>query len=72
MESSRILETATGPQAAAIGPTGALLVDLLILVAAKLGHEVLKRIGQPGIVGEVAAGVVVGPSILGWVEPSEN
>lgn len=52
-------------------PTAALLVDLLILlVAAKLGHEVMKRIGQPGIVGEVAAGVVVGPSILGWVEPS--
>ncbi len=27
--------------------------------------------GQPGIVGEILAGAVVGPSMLGWIEPNE-
>ncbi|MET0306840.1 MAG: cation:proton antiporter [Solirubrobacterales bacterium] len=48
------------------------LTDLfLVLLAAKLGDEVFKRIGQPAIVGEILAGVVVGPSVLGLVEPGE-
>jgi Kef-type K+ transport system membrane component KefB len=48
------------------------LTDLfLVLLAAKLGDEVFKRIGQPAIVGEILAGVLVGPSLLGLVEPSE-
>ncbi|HEY5976397.1 MAG TPA: cation:proton antiporter [Solirubrobacterales bacterium] len=41
------------------------------MLAAKLGDELFKRIGQPAIVGEILAGVVIGPSILGFVEPSE-
>jgi Kef-type K+ transport system membrane component KefB len=48
------------------------LTDLfLVLLAAKLGDEVFKRIGQPAIVGEILAGVLIGPSLLGWVEPGE-
>jgi Kef-type K+ transport system membrane component KefB len=48
------------------------LTDLfLVLLAAKLGDEVFKRIGQPAIVGEILAGVIVGPSVLGLVEPGE-
>jgi Kef-type K+ transport system membrane component KefB len=48
------------------------LIDLfVVLLAAKLGDEVFKRIGQPAIVGEVLAGVLVGPSVLGLVEPGE-
>jgi len=59
------------PLAAADG-TAAVLTDLfLVLVAAKLGDEVFKRIGQPAIVGEILGGVLVGPSVLGWVEVSE-
>lgn len=42
-----------------------------MLVAAKLGDEVFKRLGQPAIVGEILGGVLVGPSVLGIVEPSE-
>jgi Kef-type K+ transport system membrane component KefB len=42
-----------------------------VLVAAKLGDEVFKRIGQPAIVGEILGGVLVGPSVLGLVEVSE-
>ncbi len=43
----------------------------MVLVAAKLGDEVFKRIGQPAIVGEILGGVLVGPSVLGLVGVSE-
>ena len=42
-----------------------------VLLAAKLGDELFKRIGQPAIVGEILAGVLIGPSVIGLVEPSE-
>ena len=49
-----------------------ILTDLfIVLLAAKLGDEVFKRIGQPAIVGEILAGVLVGPSLVGLVEPGE-
>jgi Kef-type K+ transport system membrane component KefB len=38
----------------------------VLLLAAKLGDEAFKRMGQPPIVGEILAGVVVGPAVLGW------
>ena len=37
----------------------------------KLGEEACRRSGQPPILGEILAGVAVGPSLLGFVEPSE-
>jgi Kef-type K+ transport system membrane component KefB len=43
----------------------------LILAAAKIMAEVFERLKQPAVVGEILAGVVIGPSILGWVEPSD-
>jgi Kef-type K+ transport system membrane component KefB len=59
------------PLAAAAGIADALLDLFLILLAAKLGDEVFRRIGQPTLIGEILAGVVVGPAVLGLVEPSE-
>lgn len=57
---------------AAAGDTADVLTDLfLVLVAAKLGDEVFKRIGQPAIVGEILGGVLIGPSVLGLVEVGE-
>jgi Kef-type K+ transport system membrane component KefB len=45
------------------------LVQLFaILVAAKLGHEVFRRLGQPPVVGEILGGVVAGPAVLGVYE----
>jgi len=59
------------PVAAATG-TSKILFDLfLVLLAAKLGDEIFKRIGQPAIVGEILAGVAIGPSLLGFVSPGE-
>lgn len=49
------------------------LVDLFVLLLfAKLGDEVFRRMGQPTIIGEILAGVVVGPAVLGWVEVGET
>jgi Kef-type K+ transport system membrane component KefB len=44
---------------------------LLVFGAAKLLGELMERFGQPGIVGEILAGVVLGPSVLGWVQPDQ-
>jgi Kef-type K+ transport system membrane component KefB/predicted amino acid-binding ACT domain protein len=49
-----------------------LLLDLLIvLFAAKVGAELADRIGVPGVVGEIVAGIVVGPSALNLVGESD-
>ena len=59
------------PLAAAAGAQDALVALFVLLLAAKLGDELFRRLGQPAIVGEILAGVVVGPSVLGLVEPGE-
>jgi Kef-type K+ transport system membrane component KefB len=57
---------------AAAGDTAEVLTDLfLVLLAAKLGDEAFKRIGQPAIVGEILGGVLIGPSVLGLVAVGE-
>ncbi len=49
------------------------LTDILVvLVAAKLAAEVSERIGIPAVVGEIVAGVLVGPSVFGLVDPSDE
>jgi Kef-type K+ transport system membrane component KefB len=59
-------------QLAAATGADAVIVDLfLVLLAAKVGHEFATRIGQPALFGEVLAGVLVGPAVLGWVELSD-
>jgi Kef-type K+ transport system membrane component KefB len=47
-----------------------LLLLAVILVAAKLLGELAERIGQPAVVGELLAGVLLGPSVLGFVDPT--
>ncbi|MDR9449822.1 MAG: cation:proton antiporter [Acidimicrobiia bacterium] len=44
------------------------LVELLvILIAAKVGAEVMARFHQPAVIGELLIGAVIGASVLGWV-----
>lgn len=59
------------PLAAAVGIADVLTALFVVLLAAKLGDELFKRIGQPAIVGEILAGILIGPSVIGLVEPSE-
>jgi Kef-type K+ transport system membrane component KefB/nucleotide-binding universal stress UspA family protein len=48
-----------------------LLVQLaLLLIAARLGSELSKRVGLPAVVGELAAGIVLGPTIFGHYWPA--
>jgi Kef-type K+ transport system membrane component KefB len=52
---------------------GRILLELaLILGAAKLVAELAERIGVPAVLGEILAGIVVGPSALGLVSPSDS
>jgi Kef-type K+ transport system membrane component KefB len=53
------------------GPAKIPLSMLVVFVSAKLMAEAAERIGQPGIIGEILAGVLVGPSVFGWLAPNE-
>jgi Kef-type K+ transport system membrane component KefB len=44
---------------------------LVVFASAKLLSEIFERLGQPGIVGEILAGVLIGPQVLGWMEPND-
>jgi Kef-type K+ transport system membrane component KefB len=44
---------------------------LILLVAAKVAAEVAERMKVPPVVGEILAGVVIGPSVLGLVGTTE-
>jgi Kef-type K+ transport system membrane component KefB len=43
----------------------ALLSLFILFVAAKIGEEVFRRINQPGVIGELLGGFIVGPFALG-------
>jgi len=45
------------------------LAMLLVFGSAKLLDEVFERLQQPGIVGQIVAGILLGPSVLGWLLP---
>jgi Kef-type K+ transport system membrane component KefB/predicted amino acid-binding ACT domain protein len=44
-----------------------LLHILIVLVAAKVAAEAAERLNVPAVVGEILAGVLIGPSVLGWI-----
>jgi Na+:H+ antiporter len=47
------------------------LTLLIILLSARIFAELAVRLKSPSVIGELLAGVVLGPSLLGWVEPIE-
>lgn len=44
---------------------------LIILLTARIFAELATRMMAPSVIGELFAGVVLGPSLLGWIEPLE-
>ena len=68
---------ATGPAATAGGilhhlaqPLPRFLLQLLaVLGSAKLAGLLLRTLGQPAVIGEMVAGIVLGPSLFGWMLP---
>jgi Kef-type K+ transport system membrane component KefB len=46
------------------------LLQLIVMIAAaRIGNTILRRLGQPGVVGEILAGLILGPSFLGHFSP---
>lgn len=45
------------------------LMLAVLLLAARFLAEVSARVGIPTVIGELAAGFIIGPSLLGWVSP---
>jgi Kef-type K+ transport system membrane component KefB len=51
-------------------PLGVLLMQLIVIIlAARAIGAVFLRIGQPAVTGEMLAGILLGPSLLGLVAP---
>lgn len=57
--------------AANVGHSEILLYLFIMLGAAKVMAELFERLKQPAVVGEILAGVIIGPSLLGWVAPND-
>lgn len=51
-------------------PLARLLIQLIVIVAvARLVGWFAARIGQPSVIGEMLAGIILGPSLVGWLWP---
>jgi len=53
-------------------PAPLVVLLLILLLSARVMGELLERIGQPAMIGEVLAGVILGPTLLGLVYPSSE
>jgi Kef-type K+ transport system membrane component KefB/nucleotide-binding universal stress UspA family protein len=50
-----------------------LIVQIVLLIAVGRGlGELMQRIGQPSVIGELLAGLLLGPSLFGWVWPQAH
>ncbi len=47
-----------------------LLALIVIIVASRLTGALFRRLGQPPVIGEVIAGILLGPSLLGRISPA--
>ena len=52
------------------GPEILLLEMFAIFLAAKVVGELFERLQMPAVLGEILAGVVLGPYALGWIHPT--
>ncbi|MEW2636200.1 cation:proton antiporter [Streptomyces sp. NPDC048389] len=56
--------------AAAPNPLSDLLIAVpVVILACRAGAQLLKRLGQPPVVGEILVGILLGPSLLGLLWP---
>jgi len=47
-----------------------LLQFIVIILATRILGMLFRRFGQPSVIGEIAAGILLGPSLLGWLWPA--
>jgi K+:H+ antiporter len=62
---------AWGAEQASAAPSEALFIAqiVVLLLVARLIGELMQRVGQPAVMGQLIAGVLLGPSVLGAVWP---
>ncbi len=54
-------------------PISILLLQIIVIIAcARFLGFLFKKIGQPAVIGEIVAGIILGPSILGLFFPEVN
>ena len=54
-------------------PLAVLLLQIIVIIAfARLFGFMFKKIGQPAVVGEIVAGIILGPSVIGLFFPHIN
>ena len=59
------------PDAAAWSPEAIFIAELgLLLLVGRVMGEAARRIGQPPIMGQLIGGLLLGPSLFGWLWPS--
>src|SRR5438128_3678950 len=66
-----LMVTAAGADGGKARPSEFLLlvqISLLIAIGRGLG-ELMQRIGQPSVIGELLSGLILGPSLFGWLWP---
>lgn len=52
-------------------PETILIVQIVLLLLAGRGlGEIMQHIGQPAVIGQLLAGIILGPSLFGWVWPA--
>jgi K+:H+ antiporter len=53
------------------GPSEVVFITelMVLMVVGRLLGEAMHRIGQPSVMGQLLAGIVLGPSVLGWLWP---
>ena len=50
-----------------------ILLQLIVMIAvARLANQLLRRLGQPGVIGEIIAGLLLGPSLFGYLFPDAS
>lgn len=48
------------------------LIQLIVIVAAaRVFGALARRLGQPSVIGEIIAGLILGPSLFGWLFPDQ-
>jgi len=53
-------------------PDQLLLQLLVIFVSAKVAGELFESVRLPSVLGEIVAGIALGPFALGWINPSDT
>jgi Kef-type K+ transport system membrane component KefB/nucleotide-binding universal stress UspA family protein len=66
-----VLVVTSGWAAAGKGPSEGVLIGqiVLLIVAGRLLGEAMLRLGQPAVMGQLIAGILLGPSVLGALWP---